>query len=457
MKKFIQKTLLLNTIILLFFNLATAQDAPVFSQFTLNPFQFNPSYASQHGYAEANVFYRKQWLGIENAPEVGAFNIQAPVGRNVSLGFTALSNKTILLSTNEALGTFAYRVRFGDYHHLNFGISGGIAFNNFDLAAVADTNDPALANVVQKSLYAIGQFGFNYQFKNFNIGFALPNVLDSKPNSLKDFQQIKFDPFRNKFGSISYSFNLNDIQISPTVLYRALDSRQDQWEGMVMATYQGFLWLGASYRDGYGLTGFIGLKLKGRLRIGYAYEHPTSSLTKASNGTHEIYLGARLGKRDREEEFILSKKTSDSVSQVAQIKKAVEEQKVVAEEKKPTNQVVAKEEVKPIITEEPVVVAKTDVLKVEEKPADVPKVEEVPADYYVVLGAYRNQQNALKQMRDLRGRSRLPQLLYALEKNYYYVYTFKATDRLEALAELIKEREKGTFPDCWIYKAPKKK
>lgn len=455
MKKILQKLILLKIIILFFIVRAVGQDAAVYSQFTLNPFQFNPSYASQNGYAEANVFYRKQWLGVENAPEIGSFNIQAPVGRNVSLGFTAFTNKTILLNTSGALATFAYRVRLGVYHHLNFGISGGIALNNFDLNAVANTNDPALANVVQKSQYATGQFGFNYQFKNFKIGFALPNVLDSKPNSLKDFQEVKFSPFRNKFGSISYNFNLNEIQLSPTVLYRALDERQDQWEGMLIATYKGFLWLGASYRDGYGITGFIGLKLKGRLRIGYAYEHPTSSLSNASSGSHEIYLGTRLGKRDREEEFILAKKASDSLGQVAQQKKELEQEKkdepVIAEEKKPVAEVPKVEVVIPLITEEPIVVANV------EEPVAKPKEEEIPADYYVVLGAYRLQENALKQVRILRERSLLPQMLYVLEKNYYYVYTFKSNSRTEALAELIKEREKGKFADIWIYKAPKKK
>jgi type IX secretion system PorP/SprF family membrane protein len=459
MKKLLLKVLASKIIILFIASQAWGQDAAVFSQFTMNPYQFNPSYASQNGYAEANVFYRKQWLGIENAPEIGSFNIQAPVGRNVSLGFTAFTNKTILLNTNAALATFAYRVRLGAYHHLNFGISGGIALNNFDLNAVANTNDPALANVVQKSQYVTGQFGFNYQFKNFNIGFALPNVLDSKPNSLNDFQEIKFSPFRNKFGSISYNFNLNEIQLSPTVLYRSLDERQDQWEGMLIATYRGFLWVGASYRDGYGLIGLIGIKIKGRLRIGYAYEHPTSSLAKASGGSHEIYLGARLGKRDREEEFILSRKSTDSLSQVAQLKKELEkkDEPVVAEERNPAIEVPKEAVVSPTIIEEPIAITPVEEPMVKDEPVAEQKEQEIPADYYVVLGAFHIQENALTLMKELRERSQLPQMLYVLEKNYYYVYVFKGNSRAEALAELVKEREKARFPGVWIYKVLKKK
>lgn len=429
-----------------------AQDAPIFSQFLQNPFQFNPSYAAQQGHYEANIFYRKQWLGVENAPEIGAFNIQAPVGRNVSLGFTVVSNKTVILNSSSALATFAYRVRLGYYHHLNFGLAGGIALNNFDLDAVANANDPALANIVQKSKYVTGQFGFNYQFKNFNIGFALPNIFDSKPNSVDDFQSIEFNPARNKFGSVSYNFNLGDIQLSPTVIYRALDNKQDQWEGMVLATYRSFLWLGASYRDGYGITGLIGVRLKNNYKVGYAYEHPTSSISKASSGSHEIYLGAVFGKRDREEEYILEKKKKDSLAQVAAAKKELE-----AKEKQVVEQ---KVEEKPTVTEEPsIIVAAPVVIPTipDQKEEPVTKEPEEPANYYVVLGAYRNQQNALNQMKALRERSMLPEMLYVIDKKYYYIYTFKSNDRKSALEELSKERGKNRFPDVWIYRAPIKK
>lgn len=342
----------------------TSQDQPVFSQFTLNPFQFNPSYAASNGYLEANLFYRKQWINIENAPAIGAFNIQTPVGRNVSLGLTLVNNKTILLNTNSALATFAYRVRFGSYHHLDFGLSSGLAMNNFDLEATA--NDPVFANVVPRSQYLTGQFGFNYRFKNFNIGFALPNLFDSRPNSVREFQNIDFNAFKNKFGSISYTFNLGQVQVSPLVIYRALDNRQDQWEGMVMATYKGFIWVGASYREGYGLTGIVGFRLKGNYRVSYAYEYPTTEIGDASGGSHEFYLGARLGKRDREEEFALENMKQDSLAQVAKTKKELEakqkleQEKLLAETKtkepekieKPEEKTEIKPEVKP--TEQPV-------------------------------------------------------------------------------------------------------
>lgn len=443
-----------------------AQDAPVFSQFFVNPFQFNPSYAAHNGFTEANVFYRKQWLGIENAPTVGAFNIQAPVGRNVSLGLSGYSNKTVLLTTNAALATFAYRINLGAYHHLNFGLSGGVSFNNFDLVAVANLNDPALANVVQKSQFVNAQFGFNYQIRNFNIGFALPKLLDSKPNSLEAFDQIKFNAFKNQFGSVSYNINAKDFQITPMVLYRAIDTQaiQAQWEGLLIVTYRKAIWVGASFRQGYGLTGFIGVALSS-FRAGYAYEHPTSSISKAASASHEIYLGARLGKRDRNEEYLSQRKGKDSLNRITRDQKALEQKKTdslkeVAATIKPvvTEKIPEKvpEKFPPVVTVAPVVVTPKEDVKqptveqkplVEEKEPEEGKME----GFYVVFGAYRSAENANKQMAYLRKQGLSPQMIYTTEKEYYYVYTFRSSNKETALIELRKVLKERPFSGAWIF------
>jgi len=448
-------------VILLCHHVLHAQDAPVFSQFFANPFQFNPSYAGHNGYTEVNIFYRKQWLGIENAPTVGAFNIQAPLGRNVSLGLSGYSNKTILLNTNAALATFAYRVNLGARHSINFGISGGLSFNNFDLNAVANLNDPALANVVQKSQFVNGQFGFNYQFRNFNIGLALPKLFDSSPASLVTFEKVKFNAFRNQFASISYNFILNDIQVTPTLLYRAIDNQPDQtqWEAMLIATYRKMIWIGASYRDGYGLTGFIGVALSS-FRLGYAYEHPTSSINKASSASHEIYFGARLGKRNRYEEYLEKKKAKDSLSVVAKdqkqlkehkedsIKEVVEVAKEVPPEKVPEKipPVVA-----PVVVDTPKEEIKQPVVEVKSVVEEKEKEPEKMTGYYVVFGAYRKPENADKQMAYLRRQGFAPQMSYGAERDFYYVYTFRASDKETALIELRKVLKDRPFSGAWIF------
>src|ERR1041384_1975241 len=125
MKRFLHPILILIVMAWLLPGAVHAQDPLTFSQYFLNPYQFNPSYAAQQGKAEANLMLRQQWVGIENAPKAATFNIQAPFGRNVSLAFGTNVSQTILVKSASVMGTFAYRVRLGYYHHLNFGLTLG--------------------------------------------------------------------------------------------------------------------------------------------------------------------------------------------------------------------------------------------------------------------------------------------------------------------------------------------
>lgn len=442
--------------------LTLAQYPAVFSQFNQNPFQFNPSYAAGNGFTEANLFYRKQWMGIENAPEAAALNFQTPVGRNVSLGLSLTSNKVILLDTYGAMATFGYRVRLSYQHHLNFGISAGLGMNNFDFEAIAASNDPALQNTVQNSQYMIGQVGFNYTFKNFNIGFALPSIFDSKVNTVDDFQEVKFNVLNNKFGSASYTIVLKDVRLMPTVIYRSLDNYQSQWEGMLLVTYKNFLWIGGSYRQEYGITGLIGVRLKNKIRVGYAYEYPTGSIARATTGSHEIYLGAQLGSKNREEIIHAQEIQRDSLNRLAKlqqsekavvqndkieethVKEPVESQPQVRPEEKP--EVIPQSKIEPEQTQKP------------EKPMDevMQKTDQVnsttaPKGFYLIVGVYAKEENALRNFGNLRNAGHNPQMMFVEERGYFYIYLFHSTNRTEAVRELEKVRAQNKFYGAWIY------
>lgn len=408
-------------------------------------------------------------MGIENAPEAASLNLQAPVGRNVSLGLTVNSNKTILLNTYGALATFAYRVRLNYQHHLNFGISAGVGLNNFDFEAIAASNDPALQNVVRNSQYLAGQVGFNYTFKNFNIGFALPNIFDTKVNTPENFQEVKFKVFDNKFGSASYTFVLKDVHLMPTVIYRSLDNYQSQWEGMLLVTYKNFLWVGASYREEYGVTGLIGVRLKNRLRVGYAYEYPTGSISRASTGSHEVYLGAQLGLKNREAIIHAQEIQRDSLARLAKLQKEQkadapvtrEEETRITEPVAQPQQEVKAVETQPLVLPQPV--EPEQKAKREEPMPDLMQetdpVNTAPArsGYYLIVGVYGKEENAVRNFSNLRSAGHNPQMMYVEEKGYFYIYLFHSADRTEAVRELEKVRSNNKFYGAWIYSPPSSK
>lgn len=433
---------------------AIAQEFGNFSQYYLNRFHFNPSYAAHQGYSEAGLMYRQQWVGIENAPKNVAFNLQAPVGRNVSLGFTLANSKTILLDQTSLMPAFAYRVRLGNYHHLNFGLAVGITMNNFDLDAIANAgNDPALANVIQKNSYASAQAGVNYQYKNLNIGFALPRLLYSRPNSSQSFQEVKFSRLENKFASISYNIILNrDIQLSPQLLYRSSDLRKHLLETMVVATYRNTFWVGASYSDVLGLTGFIGLRARGLLKVGYAYSRPMGRLSEATMGSHEIFAGVRLSRKDREETYMEEKKTKDSLAQTATHKPSpVMDTVTVKSERVVVTPPVQQQTVEKIVARDTASVhINADPPKVT---GETKKEEHVYKGYYVVVGAFNHYDNALRDIRILKESGEYPEMIYLLRTNFYYIYLYHSDSRADAVKELRKIQAK--YDHAWLF-APEK-
>lgn len=427
-----------------------SQQLPVFSQYLQNPYQFNPSFVANNGYSEANIFYRKQWISIENAPEALALNFQLPAGRNVALGLNLNANKTVLLTNNLASLTFGYKLRIQQNHALNFGISAGVGFNNFDLDALENINDPALADLVQKSSYFAAQAGINYQVKGLTLGFALPKLFDSKVNTADDFQEINVSPFENIFASAGYRIPAgSSVVIEPTLIYRANDINQRQWEGMVMATYRDFLWVGASYREGYGVTGFIGVRLKNKIRVGYAYELPTDKgLSSASNGSHELFLGLRIGDRNREEEIYAQQPKQDSLKQVAantEINDEIEEE--VTKELPAISEIEEqKVETPPIIVKQAPVEPAVQVQKQPELQPDPVMV------YYLIVGVYSLEQNALRNYGALRSKWGKAGMIYIPEKDFYYVYLYSSTSKTEVIAELNKIRISSKFYGAWLYK-----
>ena len=63
-----------------------AQQTPIYSQFFMNPYVYNPAFAGQNGRSVAFLSYRKQWIGIDGAPETSTLSFHTPAKRNIALG-----------------------------------------------------------------------------------------------------------------------------------------------------------------------------------------------------------------------------------------------------------------------------------------------------------------------------------------------------------------------------------
>jgi type IX secretion system PorP/SprF family membrane protein len=88
-----KKIFLLAILILMSFLDVNAQQAPHYTQYMYNMNVINPAYAGSKENLYFGLLYRKQWVEIEDAPTTGTFFIHSPVGRNVGLGLSVISDK----------------------------------------------------------------------------------------------------------------------------------------------------------------------------------------------------------------------------------------------------------------------------------------------------------------------------------------------------------------------------
>ena len=67
-----------------------------------------------------------------------------------------------------------------------------------------------------------------------------------------------------------------------------------------MSFYNDFIYGGLGYRTGVGLIARIGVNIRKMFFVGYAYEAPMQNIARYGSGSHEIALGLRLCKKDKQ-------------------------------------------------------------------------------------------------------------------------------------------------------------
>lgn len=291
-----------------------AQNYAVYNSYYINPYLYNPAEAASE-YTYIFVNHRQQWMGIEGSPVLTTVNFNTLLDNTHSgVGVKLSSFKRGLLNTTDVTLTYAYAVNFNESNSLYFGLSGGAITNNIDVSQ-ADPNDPAVSDYLANNIQPAGNFGMVYKSATgINLGVALPQLFTPAFNNPSSFEFAPASPLDNVIVSAYYKKRLqgkivnrrtkgvtkkvktNDsyAPLEVHVLYKYAKSGNSQAEGMVKLNLSEYLWLGAGYRQSYGMTGALGLSIK-KFLFGYSYEPGNQPEPAFSQGTHEIQLGLKLG------------------------------------------------------------------------------------------------------------------------------------------------------------------
>ena len=108
------KNLVILLLITLFSVQLNAQQDPQYTQYMYNMNIINPAYTGTTEGLAVGALYRSQWVGLDGGPETFTFNIHSPVGKQVGLGLSVISDQIGPVNETNAYVDFSYTIPVGN-------------------------------------------------------------------------------------------------------------------------------------------------------------------------------------------------------------------------------------------------------------------------------------------------------------------------------------------------------
>jgi type IX secretion system PorP/SprF family membrane protein len=313
------------------FGATFAQQVPMYSQYIMNGFLINPSFAGRDGYTTVNLTVREQWVGLAGAPSTYAVSFQTRILKNSFISKSTAVRKKIIKPTKGGkvgLGGYVFNDNNGIMHrtgfslayayHISMGRTGGITNDlSFGLAMTAyqfaintngliyDQADPLMNSFDRTVFIPDFSFGASFTTSKYFVGFAMSNLLRGSL-LIADTSSTKRTELGNYFLTGGIKVPLTpDWVLEPSALFKASDMffNSAQMDLTARIYYKDDYWAGISWRTNDAIVGMFGLKYD-RFYFAYAFDFTLTDIRKASFGTHELSFAVKFGESARRYRWI---------------------------------------------------------------------------------------------------------------------------------------------------------
>lgn len=308
-----------------------AQQVPMYSQYIMNGFLVNPSFAGRDGYTTVNLTVREQWVGLADAPSTFAASFQTRLLKNsyiskstsvrkklikptkggkVGMGGYVFNDNNGIMRRTGAQFAYAYHIGLGQTGGYPNDLSFGLAVTGYQYAVntdglIYDTDDPLL-NTYDRSVFIPDfNFGASFTTSKFYAGFAMTNLLRGSV-IFADTSATKRAEQGNFFLTGGIKFPLtSEWVLQPSAFIKASDMffSSIQLDLTTRIFYKDDYWAGISYRTNDAIILMLGLKYD-RFYFGYALDFALTEIRTQTMGTHEITLGVKFGESARRYRWI---------------------------------------------------------------------------------------------------------------------------------------------------------
>lgn len=287
MKKFALLAILLSITCV---DIAFGQQDPQYTQYMYNMNVLNPAYAGSNEGLTLTGLYRKQWSGLEGAPETITFSGHSPISDKIGLGLSAIRDELGPVRETNVYADFSYTLQVSETLKLALGLKAGATFHDVGLTGLLlqDNDDPLFSTDINNTYPNIGAGAFFYG-EQFYVGLSVPNMLNSvhlDENGLQYGSEVQ-----HYFVTAGYVFQVSEnTKLKPSTMVKSAFGSPLSFDVNLNALFYDKFEIGASYRLEDSFSGIVGFQATDYLRIGYAYDHVISDLDAVANASHEIIL-----------------------------------------------------------------------------------------------------------------------------------------------------------------------
>ena len=432
--------------------MVTAQQLPLYTQYSSIPYLYNPAFAGSRDEVNASLLHRNQWKGVAGAPTTSLFSLEGPVPvENIGIAGTVFQDVTAITQRTGFYTSYSYKLKINDDQKLLLGASVGFLQQRIDLSSsiIHDENDPMLLNRdnLRKNV-ADATFGVAYIWKSLEAGLAIPQLTGSKIQYSGTGASSYYYMARHFLTSIKYTFIINEDQgmtAYPLVLIRYVKGAPVQYDINGYFDWKKYGWAGITYRSGYAIGLNLGFRVNNSLRAGYAYDYSINSVKNYIEGSHEFFLGYTFGRAPSKDYQAneTSTKDRDSLMEILRISDEKHMEEIIRLKESIALLKKENDSTHKLLSELPgMQFAKATDFKTEDGKA-------IEKGFYVVVGAFKNLLNAETAQKINKKKYPKTDILYNKSRGFHYVYVISSKDA-NAAEEVLKEVIKQ-YSDAWIF------
>lgn len=269
-----------------------AQQRAQYTQYMFNGLMINPAYAGADGPLNVTFIHRSQWTGVDGSPSTETLTAHSLFKeKQMGAGLTVINDRIGVHKNLNALANYAYHLNVGPERYLSMGLQAGVHNRKSDyLSLIGDrNNDPNLSNpLIAHTAFDFGA-GIYFRSPNFHVGLSVPEIIPQKMQ-LDDSITVQLGK-TTCFLFSKYSLSVNEaIDLEPSTLLKYLPGLPFSFDLSINVIFHAVLTTGVSYRNNESVDFLLKAQITPQLQFGYAYDHPVASISRISNGSHEMMV-----------------------------------------------------------------------------------------------------------------------------------------------------------------------